>query len=296
MLAWTTEVQREENAKILFVLEEVKKKDITEATPAPIATSTKNSEATTTIPLIEVAQSSPATKGVVTPVVLTLADVGKHATKSDCWIIIQKKVYDVSPFLSTHPGGVSSITTYCGKDATSAYGTKDFKTPKSHSAYATNLLPKYYVGTIGSVAISVKQNTSTKTPSPKAPVVIATTTATQTVFVPAKNSLEVVATHNTRSNCWMAINGKIYDLTNFITEHPGGQTSILEQCGRDGSGAFLSRGGTGSHSSFAYSMLPQYYIAELNFASQVQTVVPPVTPVVPPPVTPLVTPIPSATT
>lgn len=34
----------------------------------------------------------------------TLADVGKHNSESNCWVIVHGKVYDVTPFLSKHPG------------------------------------------------------------------------------------------------------------------------------------------------------------------------------------------------
>ena len=47
-----------------------------------------------------------------------------------------------------------------------------------------------------------------------------------------------VATHNSASSCWSAINGNVYDLTSWIGRHPGGQGAILSICGKDGSAAF----------------------------------------------------------
>ena len=51
----------------------------------------------------------------------TTEEIKKHNTKNDCWIIINHKVYDVSQFLSIHPGGESIILTVGGCDATAYF-------------------------------------------------------------------------------------------------------------------------------------------------------------------------------
>lgn len=51
-------------------------------------------------------------------------------------------------------------------------------------------------------------------------------------------TLADVATHGNVTSCWSAINGKVYDLTTWINQHPGGQQRILSICGTDGSSAF----------------------------------------------------------
>ncbi|GIZ47899.1 hypothetical protein CKM354_001097600 [Cercospora kikuchii] len=42
-----------------------------------------------------------------------------------------------------------------------------------------------------------------------------------------------VEKHNSRSSCWVIIQGKVYDLTDFLDFHPGGASSILRYGGKD---------------------------------------------------------------
>lgn len=72
-------------------------------------------------------------------------DVAKHDSISDCWLIVHGEVYDVSSYVNNHPGGVSSITTRCGKAVSSIFAS-------IHSNRAWNLLGKYRIGSIGTPA------------------------------------------------------------------------------------------------------------------------------------------------
>ena len=42
-----------------------------------------------------------------------------------------------------------------------------------------------------------------------------------------------VAKHATRESCWVIISGKVYDVTDFLDEHPGGANIILQYGGKD---------------------------------------------------------------
>ncbi|TFL07022.1 FMN-dependent dehydrogenase-domain-containing protein [Pterulicium gracile] len=42
-----------------------------------------------------------------------------------------------------------------------------------------------------------------------------------------------VATHNTRESCWIIVHGKVYDVTDFLDDHPGGAKIILKYAGKD---------------------------------------------------------------
>ncbi|KAL1967287.1 hypothetical protein VTN77DRAFT_3333 [Rasamsonia byssochlamydoides] len=49
------------------------------------------------------------------------AEVAKHNTPDSCWVILYGKVYDVTDFLASHPGGTKVILKLAGKDATDEY-------------------------------------------------------------------------------------------------------------------------------------------------------------------------------
>jgi len=36
---------------------------------------------------------------------ITLSEVSKHNTATDGWVVLDKKVYDVSSYINKHPGG-----------------------------------------------------------------------------------------------------------------------------------------------------------------------------------------------
>lgn len=52
---------------------------------------------------------------------VTAATVSEHATADDCWTIIDGDVYDLTPFISSHPGGAAAVTALCGRDGTTEF-------------------------------------------------------------------------------------------------------------------------------------------------------------------------------
>lgn len=50
--------------------------------------------------------------------------------------------------------------------------------------------------------------------------------------------MDEVAKHNSKASCWVALYGKVYDLTEFMGEHPAGPAIILKYAGKDGTAAF----------------------------------------------------------
>ncbi|KXN87469.1 Cytochrome b2, mitochondrial [Leucoagaricus sp. SymC.cos] len=51
-------------------------------------------------------------------------------------------------------------------------------------------------------------------------------------------SAQTVASHNNRDSCWIIVHGKIYDVTDFLDEHPGGSKIILKYAGVDATEAY----------------------------------------------------------
>jgi cytochrome b involved in lipid metabolism len=70
----------------------------------------------------------------------TWGEVRQHTSPGDLWLVIDKKVYDVSRWMDEHPGGPEVMLQEAGKDATNAFAEI------GHSLYAEGLLKDYYIG------------------------------------------------------------------------------------------------------------------------------------------------------
>uniref|UniRef100_A0A8B9EKG3 Cytochrome b5 type B n=1 Tax=Anser cygnoides TaxID=8845 RepID=A0A8B9EKG3_ANSCY len=73
-------------------------------------------------------------------------------------------------------------------------------------------------------------------------------------------TLQEVARRNSSREAWLVIHGRVYDVTRFLEEHPGGEEVLLEQAGKDATESFEDVG----HSTDAREMLKQYYIGEVH--------------------------------
>lgn len=83
--------------------------------------------------------------------------------------------------------------------------------------------------------------TSTVAPTPVAPTPAPATGGTAVAY-----TLASIASHNNSASCYSAISGNVYDLTAFIGSHPGGQSTILGLCGKDGTAGFMAQHGGAS--------------------------------------------------
>ena len=53
--------------------------------------------------------------------IVSVSEIAKHNTETDCWIVVDGTVYDITDFAPSHPGGPGIIHKYAGHDATKAY-------------------------------------------------------------------------------------------------------------------------------------------------------------------------------
>ncbi|MDD4353917.1 MAG: cytochrome b5-like heme/steroid binding domain-containing protein [Candidatus Nanoarchaeia archaeon] len=77
----------------------------------------------------------------------SLAEISLHNTSSDCWIIINNSVYDITEYVSMHPGG-GSILQGCGTNSTILFETRPSGSNTPHSTNARNTLINYLLGEV----------------------------------------------------------------------------------------------------------------------------------------------------
>lgn len=51
---------------------------------------------------------------------------------------------------------------------------------------------------------------------------------------PLRVSKEILKQHNKEDDCWTVLGGKVYNITRYISFHPGGVQEIMKCAGRDG--------------------------------------------------------------
>ncbi|XP_015295106.2 cytochrome b5 isoform X3 [Macaca fascicularis] len=73
-------------------------------------------------------------------------------------------------------------------------------------------------------------------------------------------TLEEIQKHNHSKSTWLILHHKVYDLTKFLEEHPGGEEVLREQAGGDATENFEDVG----HSTDAREMSKTYIIGELH--------------------------------
>ena len=75
---------------------------------------------------------------------ITLTEIAKHANGASCWSAIDSQVYDLTDWISKHPGGATVIEAICGKD-----GSASFNGQHLGERRPAEFLASYKIGTLG---------------------------------------------------------------------------------------------------------------------------------------------------
>ncbi|MDR5891224.1 cytochrome b5-like heme/steroid binding domain-containing protein [Halomonas mongoliensis] len=76
-------------------------------------------------------------------------------------------------------------------------------------------------------------------------------------------TLDELAEHDGAESCWKAIHGRVYDITDYVPDHPTEEEVILEWCGRESTEGWDNKRPGVPHSARAEAMLEEYLIGRL---------------------------------
>lgn len=174
---------------------------------------------------------------------LSLDEIKKHDKNDDLWLIVDERVFDVTSFATQHPGGIDPLLKNSkGRDATLAFFGKQ------HKPYVYPMINQYFIGYVFNEGDEDFISSNKKKQNCEAKVKLWR----------EQYTLSDVAEHKTEKDAWIAIDGQVYDITQFVNSHPGGDV-ILEHVGTDASVEFKNVG----HSSSARELLKGYFIGLL---------------------------------
>merc|ERR1712087_588683 len=147
----------------------------------------------------------------------SMDEVAKHTTKADCWVVVAGQVLSVSNFLSQHPGGELAILTFAGKDATEEFNM--IHPPDVIGKYA----PDAVIGVLGEGGGDDDDDDDDDE---------------EEAGGGDGYSLEEVAKHTVKGDCWVVVAGQVLNVSNFLSQHPGGELAILTFAGKDATEEF----------------------------------------------------------
>eukprot|EP00761_Pharyngomonas_kirbyi_P011953 gb/GECH01011979.1/.p1 GENE.gb/GECH01011979.1/~~gb/GECH01011979.1/.p1 ORF type:complete len:308 (+),score=102.60 gb/GECH01011979.1/:1-924(+) len=168
---------------------------------------------------------------------LAWEEVKKHNKKDDLWITVDDKVLDVTQWADEHPGGADVLLEKGGQDATEEfYGDQ-------HSKSVHSMVNEYMIGYVYTQDEINDRGLRDQSRRIRR----------------AKYSMDEVKKHNKRDDCWLVINQHVYDVSDFVDEHPGGD-AILKNAGDDSTEGFNGP----QHDESANETLKNYYIGDLD--------------------------------
>ncbi|MEQ9462694.1 MAG: cytochrome b5-like heme/steroid binding domain-containing protein [Haliea sp.] len=76
-------------------------------------------------------------------------------------------------------------------------------------------------------------------------------------------TLEQVAQHATLDNCWMAVEGIVYDISAYVPKHPTPAFVLEQWCGKEATEGMRTKGYGRDHSPAAWAMIEEYRVGVL---------------------------------
>ena len=101
-------------------------------------------------PVSQVTDSSGSATDSSGPIELSMTTVAQKNTPENCWAVVSNNVYNLTAYITAHPGGAANITKLCGTDATAA-----FTNQHGQSAKPNTTLNSFVIGALGSTIDSL---------------------------------------------------------------------------------------------------------------------------------------------
>ncbi|CAK9033593.1 Cytochrome b5 (CYTB5) [Durusdinium trenchii] len=194
---------------------------------------------------------------------IPLSEVARHNKPHDCWIAINKNVYDLTDFLIHHPEQRNSILAWAGRDATPMWDKIPGRFP-SKQWMDFFMRSEWKMGDVGTepkrdpVYDQLKQlhdelrrlqgpskedieaaKTAVKVPGKTdAPTLSEESRFPKLAEISAGKELPFftraeVAKHTTADEPYMIIHNRVYNLKPLMGSHPGGDDILLSKAGTD---------------------------------------------------------------
>lgn len=83
-------------------------------------------------------------------------------------------------------------------------------------------------------------------------------------------TFDEVAKHNTTDDLWVVYNGKVYDVSKYVDEHPGGEEVVADVAGTDATEAFDDIG----HSEDAHEIMAGLLVGRVEGGVKTEKAIP----------------------
>merc|ERR1711924_166385 len=127
--------------------------------------------------------------------------------------------------MGEHPGGELAILTFGGKDATEEF----------NMIHPPDVIPKYApyapIGALGGGGDDADDDDDDDDEEEEEE-------EEEEAGGGGGYSMEEVAKHTSKTDCWVVVSGQVLDVTKFLSEHPGGELAILTFGGKDATEEF----------------------------------------------------------